>query len=101
MILTEREIHLKTIEVFGETAMINKLLEEMSELTRELNDYKYGLTKDVTKILGERVDVGKMLDKLDLIFSFEEKDKKEVGLIKMRRTASLVFPGKEFALQFQ
>lgn len=51
MILTEKEIHLKTIEVFGETAMINKALEEMSELARELNDYKYGITTDVTNIL--------------------------------------------------
>ena len=101
MILTEKEIHLKTIEVFGETAMINKALEEMSELARELNDYKYGITTDVTNILGERVDVEKMLNKLDLIFNFEEKDKKEVGLVKMRRTASLVFPGKEFAIQLQ
>lgn len=69
-IITEKEIHQKTIDAYGVNDMINKAIQEMQELIECLRDYKI-YPNNENKVLEERVDVEKMLNKLDVIFDFD------------------------------
>jgi len=97
MILNEREIHRKTIERYGAVEMINKCIQEMQELAENLRDNKHG-ADNIAQVLEERVDVEKMLNKLDVIFGFKDADKKLISNAKMRRTLDRLDPGNNHTL---
>ena len=50
------------------------------------------LFEGLAKVLEERVDVEKMLNKLDVIYGFKEHDKKLISNVKMRRTLDRLEP---------
>ena len=97
MILNEREIHRKTIEKYGAIDMIDKCIQEMGELSRALTYNIMGI-KNEAKIIEERVDVEKMLNKLDVIFGFKEEDKRLISNTKMRRTLDRLEPDNKHTL---
>jgi predicted house-cleaning noncanonical NTP pyrophosphatase (MazG superfamily) len=77
--------HKETIEKYGETAMINKSIQEFNELIEELRDYKAGY-KNKTDIIEEIADCDNMLDKLIILFGFSSKEVVEIKNNKMIRT---------------
>ena len=97
MILNERDIHQMTIEKYGAVEMINKCIQEMQELAECLRDNKHG-ENNLASVLEERVDVEKMLNKLDVIFGFKDADKKLISNAKMRRTLDRLYPGNNHTL---
>jgi len=97
MILNERDIHRMTIEKYGAIEMINKCIQEMQELAENLRDNKNGID-NLAGVLEERVDVEKMLNKIDVIFGFTEEDKQLISNAKMRRTLDRLEPDNKHTL---
>ena len=77
--------HKETINLYGDTAMINKSIQEFNELIEELRDYKAGY-KNKTDIIEEIADCYNMLDKLIILFEFNSKEVVEIKNNKMIRT---------------
>jgi len=97
LIINETEIHQKTIERYGVNAMINKTIQELMELAEALRDYKIK-PANIPSIIEERVDVEKMLNKLDYIFMISDEEKQRISNEKMKRTLERLEPGHSYTL---
>lgn len=73
------EVLLRAIETYGEKAQIDKVLEEMSELTKALLKLRYakptGVEKDILMdaVSEEMADVEIMLEQLHMIYQNDKK----------------------------
>lgn len=80
-----REISKELIKEYGQDFEKQKVLEEMNELANELfRDINHREINRI-KILEERVDVEFMLNMLDEIYYFSEKDKEKMWEIKKNK----------------
>ena len=83
-------IYTEALKLWGEELQIMMMIEEMSELTKELIKDKRG-KGDYKKIREEMADVEIMLTQLKLIFGNIEFDKRR----KLGRLAQLIVKSKE------
>lgn len=83
--MTIKDIHELTIAQYGETANINKAIQEFHELTEVLRDHKHGKTC-INEIKEEIADCLNMIDKLCVMFDFKPIDISVIKHAKMLRT---------------
>lgn len=80
-----KETSRKLISKYGEEQELKKVLEEMNELASEIyRDMNHGEVKRM-KILEERVDVELMLNMIDEIYYFHDKDIKGMWESKKKK----------------
>ncbi len=92
--------HRELLNQLGAIENINKVIEEMSELTQQLNDYKIYLMsgkepKNFKQIFDERSDVGNSMEKLDVFFGFNEEGVESRMNDKMQRTLNRLHLSKK------
>jgi hypothetical protein len=79
------------INVYGEEHQINKAIEEMAELTKELikyqNKHQEYLTKEkiIKNIKQELADVEVMIEQIKIIFNFTQNEIDEIKQRKVRK----------------
>lgn len=80
-----KDVHELTIAQYGETANINKAIQEFNELIEVLRDHKHGKTC-INEIKEEIADCLNMIDKLCVLFDFRPVDINVIKHTKMLRT---------------
>lgn len=88
--MSNREMHKKAIEHYGNDAQIEKTIEELDELKIELFRDK----KDVKRIMEELADVYNMIEQIMIIYKISNKMLYENMRGKMIRTLENIEGGK-------
>ena len=88
--MKEKKILQSAIDIFGDTAQTDMMIEEMSELTKALLKYRRDLRRGGQMqtlcrmaVLEEMADVGIMLDQMRIIYGSENEYREE----KLKRLA--------------
>lgn len=78
------KVYHEAIEIYGESAQLDMVIEEMSELTKEICKAKRG-KHNHDAIVEEMADVYIMLEQLKIMCSVNEKELHEVVFNKIKR----------------
>jgi len=78
------EILIKTVENYGHEKQMDKAIEEMSELIKELCKYKFG-EENRSKVIEEIADVELMIEQLKYIFNVGDYELECVKNFKFNR----------------
>lgn len=81
--MNKQLLHL-AIDTYGIDAQLDMVVEEMSELTKEICKYKRGKS-NLTEITEEIADVTIMLEQMKIIFNLNDSDIKATVDVKLDR----------------
>jgi hypothetical protein len=66
--MNKKELMAEAVKQWGQDSQLDMVIEECSELIKAICKYKRGSDTGIHDILEERVDVGLMLEQIDVMF---------------------------------